>query len=875
MKWLNILLSRLFGLVRREAVLDDIDEELRLHVEMITEENIEKGMSPDEARLAALRDFGNVGWVKDTSYDIRGGGMFESFWQDLRFGIRMLFKNPAFTLLAVITLALGIGANTAIFSVVNAVLLRPLPYPAPEQLVTIRSNQSLLDMDDIGAQSRSFVEGGGAVLQGMDYTGGSEPVQIQAALLNAQLFDVLGANAAIGRLMMPEEDRFGGERVAVLSHAFWEQSFGGNPNIIGQTIPLSGENYTIIGVLPSEFMLPEKSADVFVSLRVAYPLAARARGVHFLRTVWRLKKGFTLEQAQAEMAAIDHQLEQADPVENKGRRRTLMLLHERVVGDTRPALLILFGAVGLVLLIACANFANLLLARSATRQREIIIRTALGAGRMRLVRQLLTESVLLSLLGGAVGLMFALWGIDLLLSLQPANLPRLNNVSLDRWVILFTSGISIVTGILFGLVPAWKSARADVNEVLKEGGRTATGGIARHRFRDVLIVSELALAVVLLVGAGLLIKGFWQLRSVDPGFQPDNLLTMRIELPETRYREIPAQTQFRERVLENLHALPGIEAAMVSEIPLNDEALSHNVIIEGQPPVTPGEEPELWSRSIGGDYFRLMGIPVLKGRSFTAQDRDGATLVGVINKSMAQEYFQNRNPIGARIRWARGEPQWMTIVGVVGDVKHFGLDQPEQPAVYTPYAQSMQPWKRWMSLVVRSSSDTLQSTSLAATVKQQVWAIDRQIPLTKVRSMTEVMVSSVAHQRFNMMLLGIFASIALLLSAIGVYGVISYSVTQRTHEIGIRIALGAQGRDVLKMIVGQGMRLILIGVLLGLVSAFALTRVMSSLLYGVSATDPLTFASVSALLSIIALLACYIPARRATKVDPMIALRYE
>jgi putative ABC transport system permease protein len=796
-----------------------------------------------------------------------------SLWQDVRFGLRMLAKNPGFTLVAIITMALGIGANSAIFSVVNGVLLRPLPFPEPERLVTMRSNMSLPDFKDLQERSQSFEDAGGAVLQAQDYTGGPEPVQVQAALSTAGLFRVLGAKPQLGRVISEEEDRFGGERVVVLTHSFWQQQLGGDRQVIGRTIPLSGQQYTVVGVLPPDFVLPYGKPDVFTSLPVTNPVAAAVRGVHFMRVYLRLKPGVTITQAQGEMASIEKQLEQLDPIENKNRRIILQPLHERVTGETRPALLVLFGAVGLVLLIACANFANLLMTRAASRHQEIVIRTALGAGRTRLIRQLLTESVMIAILGGACGLLFAMWSIDLLMAFEPANLPRLESIRLDRWVLMFTLFISILTGFVFGLVPAWKASRANISEALKEGGRAATAGAARHRFSNALVVSELALAILLLTGAGLLIKGFWRLRSVDPGFKPDGLLSLRLELPETRYKEIPTQTQFRERVLQSINSLPGTEAAMISEIPLVGDALAQNFVIEGQP-VAPGEEPDLYTRTIMGDYFRLMNIPLTKGRAFTAQDREGAPLVAVVNEAMAREYFKDKDPIGARVRWARAEQQtWVTIVGVVGDVRHFGLNQPDEPAVYTPYAQTVQQWKRWQYLVVKTNTQT--PAGLVEAVKKQVWSVDSQVPLTKVRAMTDVVAASMTPQRFNMTLLGIFAGVALLLACVGIYGVISYSVTQRTHEIGIRMALGASTSDVLKMVLGQGMLLTLAGVCLGLVAAFALTRVMASLLFGVTARDPWTFAAVAALLGVVALISCYIPARRATRVDPMVALRYE
>ncbi len=795
------------------------------------------------------------------------------FLQDLRYGVRMVFKYPGFTLAAVLTLALGIGANTAIFSVVNAVLLRPLPYPQPERLVALRSNESLPDLDDIKEQSRSFEALGGAVMQPHDFTGEAEPVQVQAALVNADLFKALGGEAAVGRVISAEEDRVGAERVVVLSHGFWLRHFGGDPNVIGRPIPLSGNNYTVIGVMRPDFSMPVENPDVWVALRVANPLAAGARGVHFLRTYLRLKPDVSLAQAQAELDGINSRLAEAYPDENKERTRRLTPLHERITGEVRPALLILFGAVGLVLLVACANFSSLLLARSAARQQELAIRAALGAVRGRLVRQVLTESLLLSLLGGVGGLVLAMWGVDLLMALKPADLPLVAAVGIDGRVLAFTFGVSVLTGIVFGLVPALSSSRLDLNEVLKEGGRGGTGGVLRQRVRSALVVSEIALALMLLIGAGLLIKGFWRLRSVDPGFRPDNLLTMRIELPESRYKEIPQQTQFRQAVLDRLNALPGAQAAMVSELPLSGDQLTHNFVIDGRPPLAIGTEPDLDVRSVAGDYFRTMNVPVIAGRDLTPQDRADAPAVGLVNESFVRKYFPDESPVGKRIRWARVEPpQWMTIVGVVGDVKQLGLNQPEEPAFYYSYFQSDHPWKRWMYLVVRSNADP---ASLAGQVKSEIWAVDKQLPVTKVSTMTEVMSASIAGQRFNLTLMTVFAVTALLLAAVGIYGVIAFSVTQRSHEMGIRIALGAQTADVLKLVVGQGLRLVLIGILLGLAGAFAVTRLMQSLLFGVSATDPATFVALAALLAGVALLASYVPARRATKVDPMVSLRYE
>lgn len=643
--------------------------------------------------------------------------------------------------------------------------------------------------------------------------------------------------------------------------------------MIGKPIQLSGNSYTVIGIMPADFVMPTEVPDLWAAVRVVNPIAARFRGVHFLRNYLRLKPGVTLSQAQTEMESIDAWLAQHYPEDNKNRHTVFLALQDRVVANSRSALLVLFGAVGLVLLIACANFANLLLARAAARRRELVIRAALGAGRRRLLRQMLTESTALSLLGGAAGLVLAMWGVDLLVAFKPPNLARLASIGIDGWVLAFTLGVSILTGVVFGLLPALSATKLEAGEALKESGRTSTGGVARLRGRSLLVVSEIALALVLLIGAGLLIKSLWRLQTVEPGFNPDGLLTMRVELPEARYKEIPNQTQFREQVLDSLNSMPGMKAAMISELPMSGENLMHNFIIEGRTPLAPGTEPELETRTVAGDYFRTMGIPLLAGRDFTPQDREGAPMVGLVNQSFVREYFPNENPVGARIAWARQTPRvWMTIVGVVGDIKHYGLNLPELPALYTSYMQLDQPWKRWMYVAVRSDQNV---APLVAGVKTGIWKIDKAIPITKLSTMSEVMSASLAAQRFNMTLMGIFAAVALVLAAVGIYGVVSYSVSQRTHEIGIRMALGAETGDVLKIVLRQGLVLAGFGVAVGIVAAFALTRVMSSLLFGVSATDPLIFAGISIVLTGVALGAAFIPARRATKVDPMIALRYE
>jgi putative ABC transport system permease protein len=797
----------------------------------------------------------------------------ETLFKDIRYGMRSLLKRPGFTAVAVMTLALGIGLNSAIFSVINAVLLRPLPYDEPARLMTFRANQSALDLADVQAQTHTFSKVGGEVLQALDYTAGSEPVQFQNGHVTGGYFETLGIKPALGRFINSDDDKVGGPFVVVLSHALWRRQFNGDPDIAGKTIPLSGNVYTIIGVMPEGFVSPGDNAESWTPVFVSNPVAAKFRGVHFLRSYGRLAPGVTVEQARGEMQSIDKNLGVQYPAENKNRNTVLIPLHERIVGDSRLALLVLFAAVSLVLLIACANFANLLLARAAEREREFVIRAALGAGRWRLIRQLLTESLLISLTGGAVGVLLSIWATSLLVSLKPENLPRLQEIGVDLRVLGFTFALSCVTGIVFGLLPAWTAARGGVSEGLKESGRGSTAGGARQRLRSIFVVVELAVALILLMGAGLLIKTFWNLRSVEPGFSTERLVTMRIELPEARYKEVDTQMRFRSQMLEDVKTLPGVQAALISELPLSGDSLDHDFVIDGRPHIDPGDEPSLESRSVMGDYFKTMKIPLLAGRDFDSRDfGENAPLVGIANAEMVRQYFPNEDPLGKRMRWVRNpKVEWITIVGVVGDVKHFGLDLPEEPGLYSPYSQA-QPWKRWMTLVARTESDP---GAMTQAIKRQIWKVDAQLPVTKVLTMEDVAATSFAARRFNMSLLALFAVLALVLAAVGIYGVMSYAVTQRTQEIGIRMALGAQTMDVMKLVLRNGLTLTLVGVVLGMGGAMALTRLMASLLFGVTPTDKLTFFAVSSVLIFVALLACFLPARRATRVDPLEALRYE
>ena len=809
-----------------------------------------------------------------------------TIWQDISYGYRTLWKSPAFTVVAILALALGIGANTAIFSVVNAILLRPLGYKDPEQLVHIYHHYPKLNLKATVSppgytyyrdNARSFSDVAAVAGWSANLTGDGEPERLQGLEVTANLFPMLDARPARGRTFSEQENQVGSNRVVVLSDAFWHRRFGGDPSIVDKTITLNGVSYTVVGIMSPDFQYGRESGpavDIYAPIAFTPQQLSPDYGTEYLSVLARLKPGVSITQAQAEMDTIAAQIRQRDAPDMDPSIWGLSLqsLNERVVGDIRPALLILLGAVGFVLLIACANVANLLLARAATRQKEIAIRAALGAGRWRIIRQLLTESMLLALTGGALGLLLAVWGVDFLVKLNENKLPRSHEIGLDPNVFLFTLGISLFTGIIFGLAPAFQTSKTDLQETLKEGGRSGTGTVNR-RLRNLLVVGEVSLAVVLLVGAGLLVRSFHRLEQVDPGFNPQNLLVMQVSLPKNKYPEVQQRDLLYGEMLGQIRSLPGVKAVgATSVLPMSGYGTSSSFGIEGKetPQGQPAPHGNSWVAT--ADYFKTMSIPLIRGRYFTESDTRDSQPVAIIDEALARKYWPNEDPVGKRIEFGGlgvDQKRWREIVGIVGHVKNNSLEGDSRATFYTPYHQM--PVQN-LFLVVQAENNP---TSLSGAVRGTIRTLDKDLPVFRVTTMEKLVSDSLAQRRFSMMLLGTFAGVALVLALVGLYGVMSYTVTQRTHEIGIRMALGASRSDILKMVVGQGMLLALIGVGVGLGASFLLTRAMASLLFNVSATDPITFVSIPVLLVIVALLASYIPARRAMRVDPMKALRYE
>jgi putative ABC transport system permease protein len=806
--------------------------------------------------------------------------------QDLRYGARMLAKKPGFTLVAILTLAIGVGANTAIFTVINAALLRPLPYEDAERLMVVDTTMrreavevratSYPDFVDWRDQNTVFERIAARNSASFTLTGGAEPERVNGELVSADYFPLLRARAVMGRTFLPEEDRTPDtHRVALVGYGLWQRRFGGSKALVGQTIQLSDGNYTVVGIMPEGFRGVSDEAEIWLPMMMVSSIRTtdnlRQRDQRWLRAVARLKPGVTPAQAQTEMDAVTRRLEQSYPDSNRSRGARVTPLHERFFGDLQLTLWILLGAVGCVLLVACANVANLQLQRAAGRAPEMAVRLALGATPRRLIRQLLTESLLLALIGGALGVLLALWSVDFLIKLSPVSFPSFVKLTVDGRVLGFSLLISVLTGAMSGLAPALQTSRRTLNETLKAGGRNASGGLGRNRLLGSIVVSEIALAFTLLIGAGLMIRSLQRLQAVDPGFNSDRLLTMWVSLPAARYpREQIAA--FSQQLRERLQSLPGAQSvALASDLPLSGSTSAGPIELEGQPATPGGDEIRMYRHRVTPGFFSTVGIPLVKGRDFTANDHAQAPGVVIISEAMARRYWPNEDPIGKRLRESGSENPWLSIVGVAGEVKYRGLPQNPNadPDVYFPLSQRP---VRDLNLAARSGVDP---DSLVSAVRGVLQKLDPDLPAYDVTTMAQTVANHTAQSRFSALLLGVFGALALALAAIGIYSVMAYAVEQRSREIGVRVALGARAGDVLKMVIGQGMRLALAGVALGLGAALALTQLMKRLLFGVGAADPLTYGAIALLLTLVALMACYVPARRATKVDPIVALRTE
>lgn len=803
--------------------------------------------------------------------------------KDIRYGIRTLLKRPAATAIALVTLALGIGVNTAIFSAVDSVLLRPLPFKDPERLVSIweqglrmginQNEVAPANFFDLRNQNQNFEAIGAFGPQDINLTGEGEPERLNGQLVTANVLSTLGVEPAAGRTFLPDEDQPGQHRVVVLSDALWQRRFNRDPGIVNRNITLNGESYTVVGVMPGGFFFPAREVELWIPWAMG-PEQASGRGDHYLRLVARLKPDAPIERANAELESIAGRLAAEYPRTNEGLGFFARSLHQDYVGDLRLPILIMFAAVGLVLLIACANVANLLLAQATARRKEIAIRIALGARRWTIVRQLLVESLLLAAGGGLLGVLGAVWGVEALAKLLPQSLSKLEGVSIDARVLLFTLGMSALTAIVFGGVPALLASRTNPGETLSDVARDAAGGTSGRLVRRVLVVSEVALAVVLLVGAGLLIRSFQLLRQVDTGFATENRLTMKMVLPMPKYSKPEARRAFYDEMLRRVKEVPGVESAgMITFLPLVVNGMNFTFSVEGQSAPGDMKLPFAVYRTVSPDYFNAMGIPLQRGRFFHAHDSHDSQPVVVVNRRLAEQFWPNEDPIGKRLKVGPVDStnQWLTIAGVVGDARQTSIYD-QKMEFYVPYMQEYRAFMAPRDLVVRTKAD---ASSIAAAVRQEVWKVDKDQPISNVRTMDEVFAAAISQERFQTLLLGMFAALALVLACVGLYGVISYSVAQRTHEIGVRMALGAQPIDVLKLVIRQGMFLTIAGLVVGIAAGAMVTRVLSDMLFGVTARDPLTFIGAPLLLLMVAFLACYIPARRATRIDPLVALRYE
>jgi predicted permease len=866
---------------RRRGWDKERTRELETYLQMETDENIARGMLAEEARYAARRKLGNPTFIREEIYRMNSIGLLESVWQDLRYAVRVLGKSPGFTLFAVGILALGIAANTAIFSIADAVLLRPLPYRDAARLVMVwedgssygfpRDTPAPGNFSDWKTRNHVFTDTAAYSEDDVNLTGDGNPDQLTAAAVSANLFSVLGVAPALGRDFRPEDNLPGAPGVAVLSDGLWLRRFGRNPGIVGQEIRLDGEKYTVVGVMPQGFLYPDRKTELWIPWRFTKEKLAN-HGHHFLQVIARLKPGVSLPTANADLATIARQLEQEHPDSNAKVGAFAVPLREQLAGDVRPAILVLVGAVSFVLLIACANIANLLLARASGKGRELAMRLTLGATRFRIVCQMLTESVLLAVLAGSLGLALSVWGTQFLAALVPTGIAPLGGSAIDRHVLLFNVAVSIGTGILFGVIPALRISSLNLVSSLKYGGRSGVGA-GGQRVRDVLVVSEVALAIVLLAGAALMVRSFENLVHVDPGFRADHVLVLRTPMQMQKYNTQARRTAFYDQVLEKVEYLPGVLAAgYTTWIPLTNEGGATGITIEGHPEPAPGQMPIPNARIVSRNYMKALGMKLVEGRLFDEHDGTGTQFVALVNQTMARSFWAGENPVGRRFKKGnfREDVPWITIVGIVGDVHQAGLALPARAEMYLPYQQ--QEFFPPDYLAVRASGDPL---LLAEPVRQQVWSVDKQQPVAEVMPLEQLVGENLAPKRMQASLLGGFAGLALLLASLGIYAVLSFAVTQRTQEIGVRVALGAHSRDVLRMVFSQGLKLFLIGAGVGLAAALALSRTLGHLLYGVSANDPLSFVGVTFVLGAVTLLACYIPARRAMRVDPLVALRYE
>jgi predicted permease len=873
------LWRRLRALLRKDSLDRELDAEVRYHLERQVAEYVSEGMAQEEARRAARRDFGGVTQSKERCREARGVRPVEDLRQDIAFGLRVLRRNPVFSLVAVVTLALGIGANTALFSITNAVVFRPLPFPEPERLLTLWESSaksedarvivSPANYLDWREQTRSFEEMGAYTEDFYNISEeDSRPERVAAANATPSLFRALGVRPLLGRVFLPDEGLTEAGRAVLLSHGLWQRRFGGDPNVIGKTVKLNGPAYTVVGVLPPDFIISPRRYELYRPMRFDDTQRVNRRG-RYLTVIARMRSGVTAEQARAEMNAVGSRLAAQYPEENAGRSATTDPLDRTITWNTRTALLMLLGAVGFTLLIACANVANLLLGQAAGRQKEMAVRAALGAGRLRLVRQMLTESLTLSLLGGLAGLLLAKWGVGVLVSLSPAGLPRAEEAGLDLRVLGFALLVSTLTGLAFGLVPAVQASKVELTDALKSV--RSTGGGRRSLARGALVAAEVALSLVLLVGAGLLVKSFVRLTEVELGFDPTHVVAADITLPY-RYNSPEKRVEFYRQLLTRVESLPGVSSAAVAQsVPLSGEEHGGQFTVVGREagPDGSGRYGSIYHR-VSANYLKTFGVRLLKGRGLTERDTAGAPGVALVNEALARKVFPGVDPLGKRIVLAHdATPRPREIVGVVSDTRYVTPNLEPFSEIYVSYLDDS--WFH-MSLAVRAMGDP---AALVNGMREEVSALDKDVPLANVKEMEQYVSDSLGPQRFSALLLGLFAAAALGLAALGVYGVISNSVARRTHEIGIRIALGARRGDVLRLVIGQGMWPVLPGLGAGLAGAFALTRLLESLLYGVSAFDPSVFAGVSLLLAATALVACYLPARRATRVDPMSALRHE